>query len=163
MVAAQSVGHPACKAKWAPQSQGCRGSKACRHPAPNVARRHRVQLVIKEGRRATRIIASSSSRLPAGDDVPAGTVAVVRSLLALRCSKRANRASHIDPPASSCAIMRRARPYRGENPEPGKDVHGELDLRPGIRERPRPLADMLMRGHCQKTSAVQSVATRAVS
>jgi len=30
--------------------------------------------------------------------------------------------------------MRRARPYRGENPEPGKDVHGELDLRPGIRE-----------------------------
>ena len=27
--------------------------------------------------------------------------------------------------------------YRGENPEPGKDVHGELDPRPGIREQPR--------------------------
>jgi hypothetical protein len=36
--------------------------------------------------------------------------------------------------------MRRARPYRGEHLEPGKDVHRELDPRPGIRERPRPLA-----------------------
>jgi hypothetical protein len=34
------------------------------------------------------------------------------------------------------AIMRRACPYRGENPRPGKDVHGELDHRPGIREQP---------------------------
>ena len=25
-----------------------------------------------------------------------------------------------DPPTSSCAIMRRACPYRGENPEPGR-------------------------------------------
>ena len=49
--------------------------------------------------------------------------------------KTAKRNSHIDPPASSYAIMRRARPYRGENPEPGKDVHGELDPTPGIRER----------------------------
>jgi hypothetical protein len=32
---------------------------------------------------------------------------------------------HIDPPASSYAIMRRACPYRGENHEPGKDVFGE--------------------------------------
>ena len=31
--------------------------------------------------------------------------------------------------------MRRACPYRGENPGPGKDVHGELDRRPGIREQ----------------------------
>ena len=36
--------------------------------------------------------------------------------------ERAKRASHIDPPASSYAIMRRARPYRGENHGPGKDV-----------------------------------------
>src|SRR5262249_45426005 len=54
--------------------------------------------------------------------------------------ERAKRASHIDPPASSYAIMRRARPYRGENNEPGKDVHGELDPTPGIRELPRPKA-----------------------
>jgi hypothetical protein len=50
--------------------------------------------------------------------------------------ERAKRASHIDPPASSYAIMRRARPYRGENPAPGKDVDGELDPTPGIREQP---------------------------
>jgi hypothetical protein len=50
--------------------------------------------------------------------------------------ERAKRASHIDPPASSYAIMRRARPYRGENHGPGKDVQGELDLTPGIREQP---------------------------
>ncbi|MGY4434960.1 hypothetical protein ACVWWO_007437 [Bradyrhizobium sp. F1.13.1] len=50
--------------------------------------------------------------------------------------ERAKRASHIDPLTSSYAIMRRARPYRGENHGPGKDVQGELDLTPGIRERP---------------------------
>ena len=32
---------------------------------------------------------------------------------------RAKRVSHIDPPASSYAIMRRASPYRRENSEPG--------------------------------------------
>jgi hypothetical protein len=32
--------------------------------------------------------------------------------------------------------MRRARPYRGENHEPGKAVQEELDLTPGIREQP---------------------------
>ena len=32
--------------------------------------------------------------------------------------------------------MRRAGPYRGENPGPGEDVEGELEPRPGIRERP---------------------------
>jgi hypothetical protein len=31
--------------------------------------------------------------------------------------------------------MRRARPYRGENPAPGEDVDGELDPTAGIRER----------------------------
>ena len=36
--------------------------------------------------------------------------------------------------------MRRACPYRGENPGPGKDVRGELDPGPGIREQPRSFA-----------------------
>src|SRR5687767_15785802 len=49
----------------------------------------------------------------------------------------AKRASHIDPPASSDAIMRKACSYRGENHGPGKDPHRELELRPGTRERPR--------------------------
>jgi len=34
---------------------------------------------------------------------------------------------NIDPPTSSYAIMRRARPYRGENTGPGRDDRGELD------------------------------------
>ena len=136
VVGAQSLGHPAREAKRAAQSQGCRGSKTCRHPAPDVGRRHRVQLVIEGGRRSSRITRHRVPAVPAGDDVPAGTVAVVRSPLALAMLKRAKRASHIDPPASSYAIMRRACPYRGENPGPGKDVHGELDRRPGIREQP---------------------------
>jgi hypothetical protein len=48
---------------------------------------------------------------------------------------RAKRASHIDPPASSYAIMRRARPYRGENPEPGKDVLESLTTGPELENR----------------------------
>jgi len=31
--------------------------------------------------------------------------------------------------------MQRARPYRGDEPGPGKDVHEELDHRSGIREQ----------------------------
>src|SRR5436190_14147059 len=59
--------------------------------------------------------------------------------------KRAKRASHIDPPASSYAIMRRASPYRGENPGPGEDVEGELEPRPGIREQPGSFASIVLR------------------
>ena len=55
-------------------------------------------------------------------DVGGGEIAPGFAML-----NRAKRASHIDPPASSYAIMRRARPYRGENSEPGKDDRGELD------------------------------------
>src|SRR5262249_11396918 len=73
---------------------------------------------------------------------------------------RAKRASHIDPPASSYAIMQRACPYCGENPGPGKDVYGELDPRPGIREQPRhntdigvrPLSHVNRRAHAQLQS-----------
>ena len=70
---------------------------------------------------------------------------MARSSLALRCLTIAKRASHIDPPKSPSSIMRRARPYRGENHGPGKEVsgsedviNGELDPRPGIREQPGP-------------------------
>jgi hypothetical protein len=52
--------------------------------------------------------------------------------LGLAMLKRAKRALHIDPPASSNAIMRTARPYRGENPDPGKDVSESLPPRPEL-------------------------------
>src|SRR5260370_31668604 len=70
---------------------------------------------------------SQGSRRTAGKDVPAGTMAVVRSPDFLRALNQRDCACNIDPPASSYAIMRRAGPYRGENSGPGKDDRGELD------------------------------------
>jgi hypothetical protein len=55
-------------------------------------------------------------------------MAVVRSLDAWRALETATVAFDIDPPTSSYAIMRRARSYRGENSEPGKDVRRDLDI-----------------------------------
>jgi hypothetical protein len=43
---------------------------------------------------------------------------------------KGDRAFNIDPPTPSYAIMRRARPYRGENSGPGKERFGELDTKP---------------------------------
>src|SRR5438874_5779438 len=67
-------------------------------------------------------------------------MAVVRSPDFLRALNQRDCACNIDPPASYYAIMRRAGPYRGENPGPGKDVDEELDPRPGIREQPGSVA-----------------------
>jgi hypothetical protein len=77
--------------------------------------------------------------------------------------ERAKRASHIDPPASSYAIMRRARPYRGENPEPGKDVHGELDPWPGIREQPGSFSTDLARRSAGDAENAQQCAVSQLS
>ena len=92
MVCAQSLGHAGRQTKRAPQSQSRGCSKARRDFASHVGRRHRVQMVIEGGCHSTgyRITTSSSSRIPAGDDVPAGTLAVVRSPLALQCSTEQN-------------------------------------------------------------------------
>jgi hypothetical protein len=65
---------------------------------------------------------AQNSRDTAGKDVPAGTVAVVRSPDFLRAFNQRDRACNIDPPASSYAIMRRR-----ENSGLGKDDRGELD------------------------------------
>jgi hypothetical protein len=48
------------------------------------------------------------------------------------------------------AIMRRARPYRGENPDPGKDAHGGLTPRPELEnsqdpKRKLPVNDIYVR------------------
>src|SRR5262249_1776259 len=69
---------------------------------------------------------------PCRDD---GGGEIVRCLASTR---KGDRAFNIDPPASSYAIMRRARPYRGENSGPGKDHEESLTPRPGIREQHRP-------------------------
>ena len=135
VVGAQSLGHSAGEAKRATQSQGCRCPKTCRHPASHVDRWHRVPLVIQGGRSSTRIIALSSSRQPAGHDVPAGTMAVVRSPLALRCFKRAialHTLIHQRHPTPSCGGI----PTTERTMDPARMFEGELDRKPGIREQP---------------------------
>ena len=136
MVDARSVGHPAreekagCAKPRLPSLESlpsfCTG---CGSMAPNSAG-HQRRLPIN--------LHSKNNRTPAGQREPtslpdAGVGAIVPGFAILN---RAKRASHIDPPASSRAIMRRACTYRGENNGPGKDVHGELDPWPGIREQP---------------------------
>ena len=90
-------------------------------------------MVVKGGCQSTCIV---GRRLPAdqirGNERPCRDAGVGEIALGLAMLKTANRASHIDPPASSNAIMRRARPYRGENPEPGKDVTESLTPRPEL-------------------------------
>jgi len=66
-------------------------------------------------------------------------MAVVRSPDFLRALNQRDCACNIDPPASSYAIMRRAGPYRGENPVPGKDVRGELTPRPELENSIDPI------------------------
>jgi hypothetical protein len=75
-------------------------------------------------------MSSKGSRSTAGKDVPAGTMAVVRSPDFCELSNQRDCACNIDPLASSYAIMRRAGPYRGENSGPGNDNRGELDTEP---------------------------------
>src|SRR5262249_47930268 len=113
VVGTQSLGRQACEAKRDTQSQGCRGSKACRHSASDVDRRHRIQLVIKGGCQSTCIAGQPKSRRSAGTNVPAGTLALVRSLLVLRCSTEQNalhtliHQRHFTPSCRGHALLRR--------------------------------------------------------
>jgi hypothetical protein len=111
----------------------------------------------KEAANQSCIAGQPNSRRSAGTNVPAGTLALVRSLLVLRCSREQNalhtliRQRHLTP---SCGG---ACPLCGENPGPGKDVHGELEPRPGIRERPRRLADV---EYARRPVSLRSIATK---
>ena len=103
----------------------------CGSMAPNSAG-HQRRLPISLHNRTTELPPAGGAQRPCRD---AGVGVIVLGFAMLR---RAKRVPHLDPPASSRAIMRRACTYRGENNGPGKDVNGELDPWPGIREQPRP-------------------------
>jgi hypothetical protein len=64
---------------------------------------------------------TGGKRRPCRDD---GDGEFVRFFASVR---KADRDCNIEPPASPYAIMRRVRPYRGENSGPGKDIVGKLD------------------------------------
>jgi hypothetical protein len=88
MIGAQSLGHEACEAKWAAQSQGCCCPKACRHSASDVDRRQRVQMIIKTGCKPTclggqRIPSTSGNHRPCWD-AGVGAVAPGFAMLILR-------------------------------------------------------------------------------
>jgi hypothetical protein len=92
-----------------------------------------------------------SRRPPTGANVRAGTLALVRSPLALRCSK-SKRASHIDPPASSYAIMRRHAPTAERTMNPARMCLESLDRRPRIREQPGSIATETRCPNCVRSS-----------
>jgi hypothetical protein len=106
-------------------------------------------MVVKGGCQSTCIV---GRRLPAdqisGNERPCRDAGVGEIALGLAMLKRANRASHIDPPASSNAIMRRARPYCGENPEPGKDVTESLTPRPELENGQDPELTLRAANYC---------------
>ena len=80
-------GDEARQAKWAPKGHSRRRAQARGHSAPHVDQRDRVQLIEKGGCRVTSNNEIKSSRNKAGKDVPAGTMAVVRSPDFLRGSQ----------------------------------------------------------------------------
>src|SRR5262249_17243413 len=129
-VGTEGLGHEACQAQRSAEGQS-RGRPQARSPcASYVDRRDRVQLVDEEacGVACTGEITGfprhSGKRRPCRDD---GGGEIARCLA---CTRKGDRAFNIDPPTSSYAIMRRARPYRGENSGPGKERFGELDTKP---------------------------------
>src|SRR5262249_7347729 len=150
MVGAEGLGDEARQAQRAAQGQGRRCTQARRYSASDVDRWNRVQLVQDGGYRVASI---TGSRDIAGNDVPAGTVAVVRSPDFLRAPERATALAtliHQRRLTPSCGghaptaertvgparmIVEsltprsgiRERPYRGENSGPGEDDRGELD------------------------------------
>ena len=80
-------GHADCQAQWHPQSQSSGCPKAICHSASHVDRWNRIQVVFNGGCRTRFIKRSPRSRFTAGNDVLTGTLAMVRSSQALRCSK----------------------------------------------------------------------------
>ena len=108
--ALEGLGDEAHQAQRAPQGQSRRRAQARGHSAPHVDRRDRVQLVDEEGspRNAHKEIIGfprhGGKSRPCRDG---GGGEIVRFFASAR---KGDRACNIDPPTSSYAIMRRARP-----------------------------------------------------
>src|SRR6266481_4944073 len=115
VIESKGLGHEARQAKWPPKGHSRRRAQARGHSAPHVDRPNRVQLVEEGGCRVTSnneikaFPQHGGKRCPCQDD---GGGEIAR-FFASSQSERLR--LHIDPPASSYAIMRRAGPYRGEN------------------------------------------------
>jgi hypothetical protein len=117
-------------------------------------------MVIKGDCQSGCITGQPSSRRPAGDNVPAGTLALVRSFLVLRCSSEQNalrtliHQRHLTPSCGGHAptAERTLHPARmlTESLTPRPELeNGELDPTAGIREQHK---------NCQKPSRLNLVA-----
>src|ERR1700732_1190008 len=99
-------------------------------------------MVIEGDSHPDRVIEKTNSRLPAGKRSPCRDVAVVRSLLVLRCSREQNalhtliHQRHLTPSCGGHA------PTAERTLDPARIIGRELDPRPGIREQPRWKADI---------------------
>ena len=106
----------------------------------------------EEGCRVAQIRRSQGFRDTAGKDVPAGTLAVVRSLDAWRALERATalstliRQRHLTPLCGGLA------PTAERTVGPARIVEESLTPRPGIREQHRPLTSILAEASMQRST-----------
>ena len=98
------------------------GTAPRRHAIPG----HQRRLAINLHNRTTEFPSTGGNQRPCRD---AGVGAIAPGFAMLNTAKRA---SHIDPPTSSYAIMQRACPYRGENPDPARMLTENLKRGPEL-------------------------------
>ncbi len=99
-------------------------------------------MVIKGGSRTDHLIENTNSRVQSGKRSPCRDVALVRSLLVLRCSKEQNALYtliHQLDPTPSCGGHA---PTAERTMDPARMITRELVPRPGIREQPRPKSEV---------------------
>jgi len=155
------MGHASRQMKRAPLGLSRGGPKACSDSTSHVDRWYRVQMVI-EGRSRSICIAPSSHPVPAWRRetiVPAGTLAVVRSSLALRCSTPRSalhtliHQRHLTPLCGGDA------PTADRTLDPARMIKRELDPTPGIREQAREGRVMLSQSRHAGATARSTLAT----
>jgi len=78
---------------------------------------------------------------------------MARSFMAAAMPVWAKRVSHIGPPESPSAIMRRTQPERGENRGPGKDFLESLTSGPELENSPDNIAGKAIGLNSQTSSA----------
>jgi transposase IS116/IS110/IS902 family protein len=134
-------------AKWsALKAWGIRLAKRSGLRKAKVAVARKLAVILHrmwvEGRLPTRQRKTIESRQPAaGANLPAGTLALVRSPLALRCSKKASALHTLIRQRHPTPLCRGHAPTAERTMNPARMCLESLDRRPGIREQPGSEAD----------------------
>src|SRR5262249_17710977 len=142
MVGAEGLGDEARQAQRAAQGQGRRCTQARRYSASDVDRWNRVQLVQDGGYRVASI---TGSRDIAGNDVPAGTGAVVRSPDFLRAPERATALATLIHQRRLTPSCGGHAPTAERTVGPARMIVESLTPRSGIREQYRHFSDLASR------------------